>query len=83
MELSYRWRKRAFVTLEMCFINSSWSSRRGGIAAECPQPQTALWLNHIYYSAKPEPFVETDVRRLRCFQVARLASRIRAFYDRL
>ena len=57
MELSYRWRKRAFVTLEMCFINSSWSSRRGGIAAEGPQPQTALWLNHIYYSAKPEPFV--------------------------
>jgi hypothetical protein len=42
---------------ENLFINPSWLSRRGGIAAEGPQPQTALWLNHIYYSAKPEPFV--------------------------
>jgi hypothetical protein len=31
-ELSYRCWERAFVTLTMCFINSSWSSRRPAVS---------------------------------------------------
>jgi hypothetical protein len=32
MELSYRWRQRALLTSTLCFINSSWSSRRPAVS---------------------------------------------------
>jgi len=46
--------------------------------AECPQSQAALRFPCIHNSVKPEFFVEREVCRLRCLQIARLTSRIRA-----
>ena len=52
--------------------------RRERRTAECPQSQAALRFPCIYNSVKPHFFVERDICRLRCLQITRLASRIRA-----
>ena len=46
--------------------------------AECPQLQAALRFPSVHNSDKSQFFVERDVCRLRCLQITRLASRIRA-----